>query len=174
MNPFAEKVFFPLKPTDRYPIPVVRLILRQADGRVLILRRANTKYAQGEWCLPGGKVDYGATVEQTIIRELEEETALKCLASRFLFFQDSIPLISGDMHCLNLYFKCDWTGEVRLNEESSEYAWVRAEDFGRYPLAFNNGAGLRQFFSSVEKELLFSDRSETGRGGNPAAAGGAA
>jgi len=49
---------------------VVRLVVVGTDGRVLVLRRSRTAYAEGAWCLPGGKVDYGETVAQAIAKEL--------------------------------------------------------------------------------------------------------
>jgi 8-oxo-dGTP pyrophosphatase MutT (NUDIX family) len=86
---------------------------------VLILRRALNSTGGGLWCLPGGKVDYGDTVEQSAERELEEETGLRAVEPRFLFYQDSLPYGPGQMHCLNLYFECAAEGEVALNDESN-------------------------------------------------------
>jgi len=68
------------------PIPVARLIIKNTRGKIMILRRAESEYATGSWCLPGGKVDYGDTVEQSAARELEEETSLACNSLRFLFY----------------------------------------------------------------------------------------
>ncbi len=128
------------------PVPVVRLIIRDEDGRILVLRRQNTRHALGEWCLPGGKVDYGETVEQSIVKELLEETSLACTTSRFLFYQDSIPSRPGGMHCINLYFECRVEGEVRLNDESSEFAWIGPTDLARFPLVFRNDLGLLRYW----------------------------
>ena len=64
-----------------FPIPVVRLIIPDHGGKVLILRRGNTTHATGEWNLPGGKVDYGRTVEEDVRKELMEETALECTSA---------------------------------------------------------------------------------------------
>lgn len=45
-------------------IPIVRLIIPDAAGRVLLLGRADTRDGEGAWSLSGGKVDYGDTVAQ--------------------------------------------------------------------------------------------------------------
>src|SRR5512146_2687606 len=94
------------------PVPVVRLVVIDASGRVLLLRRAANSTDGGRWCLPGGKVDYGDTVEQAAVRELREETGLDSTGLRFLFFQDSLPPAPGRMHCINFYFSCAVEGEV--------------------------------------------------------------
>ncbi len=133
-----------------HPVPVVRLIIGDRDGRVLILRRQESEYAAGEWCLPGGKVDYGETVEESIAKELREETSLTCVASRFLFYQDSLPLQPGGMHCINLYFECEVEGTVCLNEESSEFDWMSRNELPARPLAFRNDLGLLRYWQEKE------------------------
>ena len=131
---------------DEHPIPIVRLIITDADGRVLVLRRDNTSHASGEWCLPGGKVDYGETVEESIVKEIREETSLNCTASRFLFYQNSLPMTPGGMHCINLYFECEVEGAVRLYEESRAHAWISKGDLPRYALTFRNDEGLIRYW----------------------------
>jgi len=132
--------------TDVFPIPVVRLIVKDVQGRALILRRANSAHATGDWCLPGGKVDYGDTVEESAMRELEEETSLVCHSLRFLFYQDSLPPKPGEMHCINLYFECTVSGTILLNKESSEFVWVSPADLDNYKIAFRNGLALLRYW----------------------------
>lgn len=128
------------------PVPVVRLIVSDASGRVLALKRALDSTDGGRWCLPGGKMDYGDTVEQAAIRELQEETSLRAANLRFLFYQDSLPLAPGRMHCLNLYLECSVEGEVALNEESVEAAWISREEVSRFHLSFGNEEGLVRYW----------------------------
>ena len=128
------------------PVPIVRLILRDSSGRVLVLRRATGSTAGGTWCLPGGKIDYGDTVEAAAARELEEETGLRAVQLRFLFYEDSLPLAPGEMHGINLYFECQADGVAALNSESTEMAWIGPADLPRYDLAFRNDVGLRRYW----------------------------
>ena len=128
------------------PLPSVRLIVTDEQNRVLILRRQNTTHSSGAWCLPGGKVEYGQTVEEAARQELREETSLECTSMRFLFFQDSLPLELGTMHCINFYFDCIASGNVRLSDESSEYAWISSADLDRYTIVFRNDEALRSYW----------------------------
>ena len=128
------------------PVPTVRLIVTDEQNRVLILRRQNTTHSSGAWCLPGGKVEYGQTVEEAARQELREETSLECTSMRFLFFQDSLPLELGTMHCINFYFDCIASGHVRLSDESSEYAWISSADLDRYTIVFRNDEALRSYW----------------------------
>jgi mutator protein MutT len=129
------------------PIPVVRLIVTDSSGLALILRRAADSTGGGAWCLPGGKIDYGETVEQAAARELQEETGLRGRALRFLFYQDSLPPAPGLMHCINFYLECEVGGGLALNPESTDSAWIGPEDLSRYQIAFRNDEGLRRYWS---------------------------
>ena len=128
------------------PVPVVRLIITNKEGQVLFLRRARTAYGDGGWCLPGGKVDYGETVEQAAIKELHEETALEARDPSFLFYQDSIPPEPGSMHCINFYFECKALGKLEMNPESSDWAWIGPDELDGYDIVFRNDEGLRHFW----------------------------
>ncbi len=132
---------------------MVRLIVPDASRRVLVVRRASTSTAGGAWCLPGGKIDYGDTAEAAAARELEEETGLRAGRLRFLFYQDSLPTSPGQMHCVNLYFECVVEGEVALNVESTEAAWIGPADLPGYDIAFRNDLGLRRYWEESGETL---------------------
>lgn len=134
------------------PVPVVRLINPNDEGNVLILKRTHTSHSEGSWCLPGGKIDYGQTAEQAVAKELSEETSLVCTSSKFLFYQDSLPIIEGDMHCLNLYFECTISGDIALNEGSGEYAWIGQDDIDKYDIAFRNDEALIRYWKEKNPE----------------------
>jgi mutator protein MutT len=130
------------------PIPVVRLMIENERGEILFLRRAQTAYGEGGWCLPGGKVDYGETVEEAALKELREETALDGRELRFLFYQDSLPPEPDSMHCINFYFACGVSGDLDLNPESSECAWIGSADLDGYDIVFRNDEGVRRYWRS--------------------------
>ncbi len=51
------------------------------NGQILLIKR-NTRPFVGYWALPGGRMDPGETVEQTIVREVKEETGLDVIIVR--------------------------------------------------------------------------------------------
>lgn len=71
------------------------------DGQILLVR--HEKNGKSYWLLPGGGVDYGESLEESLIREFREEVGLKIKTGNLVLVQDSIP---PDRHrqVLNLYF----------------------------------------------------------------------
>lgn len=118
------------------------------DGKYLILKRAlNKKVFPGKWTVPGGGLtvdDYINTqkttndcwyyaLEKNLRREVKEEADLEIDAINYLcdltFIRpDGIPVITLS------YWANYKSGEVKLNEESGDYAWVSAEEAKNYDL----------------------------------------
>jgi 8-oxo-dGTP diphosphatase len=112
---------------------VVACALIDADGRVLLAKRPPGKPLAGLWEFPGGKVEPGETPEAALIRELEEELAIKiagkCLAP-LTFASHSYETF----HLLMPLYVCRrWDGEV-TPLQGQELKWVRAQRLGEYAM----------------------------------------
>ena len=59
-------------------LPGVAAIVRDAENRVLFIRRADN----GEWGLPAGAIDPGETPAEAVAREVREETGLEVRPAR--------------------------------------------------------------------------------------------
>lgn len=59
-------------------------IIVNEEGKILIGQRPEGKALAGLWEFPGGKQEEGESVEQCIVREIDEELELKCEVGRFL------------------------------------------------------------------------------------------
>jgi ADP-ribose pyrophosphatase YjhB (NUDIX family) len=103
------------------------------DGRVLIVRRARAS-AKGVYTLPGGGVELGETLEQAVIREIREETALDIEPVELAGFRQAIARDAAgrvERHFVILPFAARYvSGEVSLNEELSEAHWLEPAALG--------------------------------------------
>lgn len=59
----------------RNPLPGV-VVLIEKDGTVLLCKRSSGSFQPGEWCLPGGFIEYHEDFLSAGIREVKEETGL--------------------------------------------------------------------------------------------------
>jgi 8-oxo-dGTP diphosphatase len=97
------------------------------DGKVLLVRRARPP-AHGLYTLPGGGVELGETLEQAVIREVREETALDVAPMELVGFRQAIAHDAEgriEWHFVILPFAARFiAGEITLNEELAEAHWV--------------------------------------------------
>jgi 8-oxo-dGTP diphosphatase len=54
----------------------VYVLLRRSDGRILLLERSGTGYADGQLCPPSGHLEDGESVTQAAVREASEEVGV--------------------------------------------------------------------------------------------------
>jgi 8-oxo-dGTP diphosphatase len=131
--------------TTQRPVVTIRVFAQDAAGRILLLKRANSQYDNGMWSLPGGKIDYCDSPEYTVEKEVMEETRLAVSNVQFLFYQNSPPKQPGKMHCINLYFSCQCTGEVTLDSENSDFAWATPEKALEYEPVFGAEEAISRY-----------------------------
>jgi 8-oxo-dGTP diphosphatase len=111
-------------PTRPY-LAVSAAIFRET--KVLIVRRARPP-ARGLYTLPGGGVELGETLEEAVIREVREETALEVAPVGLAGYRQAIARDNAgriERHFVILPFAARWIGgEVSLNEELAEAHWL--------------------------------------------------
>jgi 8-oxo-dGTP diphosphatase len=124
--------------------PTAGALCVDADGRLLLVRRAHAPFA-GFWDLPGGFLEEGEHPLDALRRELREETGLEVEPERFLgawtdWYTDGARDTASAT--LNLY----WTarvvsGEPHAADDVSELRWFASDELPpRDTLAFTNVA----------------------------------
>ena len=69
------------------PAPGITIILHAPDGRVLIGKRAPQARYGGQWCLPGGYIEYEESFIDTAHREVREEVGVVITNLRYFHSQ---------------------------------------------------------------------------------------
>jgi 8-oxo-dGTP diphosphatase len=72
--------------------PVVGVGAIILDGDKILLEKRKNAPSKGKWTVPGGLVELGESVEQAVIREVEEETRLKVYDPRLVDVVNYISL----------------------------------------------------------------------------------
>ncbi len=108
----------------------VKVFLRNAEGKLLLLRRSEEKYGKtsGSWDIVGGRIDPGTTLMENLKREVMEETQLTITSTpKLTGAQDIIP--NDERHIVRLTYVADTEGEPVLDlSENTEHKWVTFEE----------------------------------------------
>ncbi|MBI3981039.1 NUDIX hydrolase [Candidatus Microgenomates bacterium] len=89
------------------------------DRQILLAKRTIEPFL-GFWCLPGGRMNTGETCEEAVVREMIEETGLKCEIIKLLGVY-SRPGRDPRGHTVTVaYLLKPVSGELKGNFESSE------------------------------------------------------
>ena len=109
-------------------LPGVTAIVLDDEERVLLGRRTDTR----KWSVIGGIPDPGEKPSACAVREVFEETAVRCVAERVVLVQALEPVTyeNGDMcQYMDITFRCRAVGgEARVNDdESLEVGWFAVD-----------------------------------------------
>jgi ADP-ribose pyrophosphatase YjhB (NUDIX family) len=119
------------------------------DHKILLVRRARSP-AKGFYSLPGGRVEFGETLDAALHREVEEETALAIEIIGLAGWREVVPGTSGGGHYLIMSFAARWSaGEPVLNDELDDFKWLDPAAIGDLKLT----GGLLEVITSARKLL---------------------
>jgi 8-oxo-dGTP pyrophosphatase MutT (NUDIX family) len=109
-------------------LPGVSVVVLDDAGRVLLGRRADT----GKWAIIGGIPEPGEQPAATAVREVFEETAVRCVPERVILVQALKPIQypNGDRcQFMDTSFLCRAIGgEARVNDdESLDVGWFAVD-----------------------------------------------
>ena len=101
-----------------------------ASERVLMLRRTDNK----RWCFPGGSIELGENVEEAARREALEEAGIHIGVLHLLNVFSGPELYykyphGDEVYNIDIvYHTSQYSGDITINDESSEYAFFAITD----------------------------------------------
>lgn len=125
-------------------------VIQNADGKILIARRADTAHQGGLWEFPGGKVDAGESLPDALTRELREELAIEIERTEPLIqirhdYSDKSVLL--DVHKVTAF------SGVAQGNEGQPILWVSPSELSEYAFPAANKAIITAL-SLPEKMLI--------------------
>lgn len=119
------------------------VIFRAGRPEILLIRRGKPPF-QGQWALPGGKVEEGETVEQAALRELEEETGLRLSPRRISrsivgIFSDPGRDPRGRVVSIAFLVEVPAGTTAQAGDDAADAAWFPLERLPK-PLAFDHAS----------------------------------
>lgn len=96
------------------------------DGRILLVASTYASHPEPLWNLPGGRVEPGELLCETVQREIREETSLHARVTELAYVSESYD---GERHVLATIFTVEVTGAIELPRERdhvTDAQWVPA------------------------------------------------
>ena len=128
-----------VKETARHLLrrPVVGLVAvaKDPEGRVVLIRRGDT----GEWCLPGGTLEWGETLRAMLPRELMEEAGVDLLETGELLGVYSNPERDPRFHAVTMVVAAKVSAPTRAPMNPLEILEVKAFAASALPRRLSHG-----------------------------------
>jgi len=108
------------------PIPAVGVVCLRGDS-VLLIRRG-TPPRQGEWSLPGGRIEPGERAVDAALRELREETGVEAEITGLIDVVDGLFPEAG-RHYVLIDYAARWlSGEPVAGDDAAEARFVGLDE----------------------------------------------
>lgn len=133
-------------------IELTNMCLVYDEKRVLVQEKNGTKY-KGGLVFPGGHVEEGESLRDSIIREIKEETGLTIYNPQPCGFKDWIQE-DGTRYIVLLYKTNQFEGELMSSDEGKVF-WLDREDIPTANLIWNMRELLEIFESDRYSEFFF-------------------
>lgn len=111
------------------------IVINKNNEILLVKRSLDDPAFPGNWELPGGEIEYGETIQESLQRELQEECGLSIEVRQPLtvnyFYIEKIQYFEFTFFCKNI--KDSY--EVVLSNEHSEYIWINFNELDKLELS---------------------------------------
>ena len=111
----------------------IKALIKNANGEILLLKinPEALKNFQGEpyWDIPGGRVQKGNSVEDTLSREVKEETGINAISDikrlDMVLSNIRIPMGTDTVGLILAVYECSIpdNSTIQLSNEHIEYGW---------------------------------------------------
>ena len=82
----------------------------------------------GMWCVPGGALELGETLEEALKREVKEETSLDIFNPKLFDVKAGVHMVypnNDEVYYTDVVYEInEYEGELKPDEESKELVWV--------------------------------------------------
>ena len=131
------------------------------NGKVVLQYRSPERYKKWSgYAFPGGHIEEGESLVESVIREVYEETGLTIADPKLVAVKDWEP-DDGTRYIVFCYKATEFTGQLRSTEEG-EVSWVDKDQLVNLDLAYDMLPLLEVMEDPTLSEYYYRKRSEDG------------
>ena len=96
-------------------------------GETILLGKRKNSFGAGEYCFPGGHLEYGESFEDAVRREVMEETGIHIEELRFEYVANNVYY---DKHFIQIAYSAKWSSgepECLEPEKCDGWGWYKLD-----------------------------------------------
>ena len=130
------------------------------NGKVVLQYRSPEKNNWSGYAFPGGHIEEGESLVESVIREIKEETGLT-ISNPQLAAVKNWQLEDGTRYIVFCYKATEFTGQLRSSEEG-EVSWVEKDQLEKLDLSYDMLPLLEVMEDADLSEYYYRKRTDDG------------
>jgi mutator protein MutT len=136
----------------KQPVVGVGAVIIQ-NGKILLEKR-KSEPGRGKWSIPGGLVELGESISQTVVREVAEETGLEVCEPELIDVVDNVVMdddgeVKYHFVIIDFFVKLKG-GNAKASSDAEELQWVPLSEVEKYDLTKTFRAFLQRNMAKLE------------------------
>ena len=103
-------------------------IIYDKEKEILFEKRTDN----GMWCVPGGALELGESLEEALKREVKEETSLDIFNPKLFDVRAGVHMIypnKDEVYYTDVVYEInEYKGELKPDSESKELCWIKIDE----------------------------------------------
>lgn len=119
-----------------------KAFIKNSKGEILLLKESS-KYEEGtnfgKFDVVGGRVKPGEKFDESLLREIKEETNLEVKIKKPFYVGEWRPKVKNEnWQVVGIFFICEALNQdILLSKDHDDYLWIKPEDYKNYNIIEN-------------------------------------